>query len=213
MNREKVFTDFYEKNFDKLLRYLDYNFPNLHDSESQLQDTFIKFYELYYEGWNPSQSELMTYFMNYLKMTTLNTIKQNQKNKPVSLDVEYEVGSKIVTLKDILIQDDTTNSIDDKLNILNIIIKGLEKKWIERFDLLLLHYKGMSYEQISKEKSIPLSQVKNHIRLIRIYFCEEYSKLTNKKMEYKKESQKDSFISSEKIRIKNIEIRKKKKLI
>ena len=189
--KEKVFSDFYEKNFDKLLKFLDYTYPNLHDPESQLQDTFIKFYESYYEGWDSTKSELFTYFVNYLKMSTLNTIKQKQKNTPISLDIEYDIGSKVVTLKDILIQDDSTNGIDDKLDIFNKIVDNLEIKWIDKLELLMLYVKGLSYEEISKEKSIPLSQVKNHIRLIRIYFCDEYSKITGKKIEFTKEAPKN----------------------
>lgn len=212
LKSEKIFSDFYKKNFDKLLRYLDYSYPNLQDSESQLQDTFIKFYELYYDKWDPSQSELMTYFTNYLKMSTLNTIKQKQKNTPVSIDIEYQIGGKVATLKDILVDEDNSNNIDDNLKVLDLIVDKLKGKWIDRFDLLKLHYKGLSYDEIAECKNIPLSTVKNHIRLIRIYFCEEYSKITGRKLEYKKESQKDSIISVQKRNKRNRERKNKLKI-
>lgn len=190
MNKEKVFNDFYKKEFNNLLNWLTYSYPNLINAEDLLQDTFISWYQNYLEKYDGS-IKLKSYFVNYLVMCANGGLKKEAKNKPVSMDVEYPVGNKIFTLKDMLVDADNSNTIDEKLLILDTIISGLNSKWMKRYELLLLFIKGLSYEEIVIEKNITLATVKNHIRLIRIYICEEYSNITGTKLEFVKEK-KDS---------------------
>lgn len=186
MNNEKEFIDFYKENFNKLLKFLERNYPNLIDPESHLQDVFIKFYNNYLSDWDNTKSKFITYFTNYLKMETLSKIKQRQKNIPISMDIEIDIGGKIVSLKDILVEENNNNRIDFKLDILNKIIKDLDKQQLDKFSILEFYIKGMSYEEISKHTNLTLNQVKSKIHTIRIYLCNQYSKITGEKIEFAK---------------------------
>lgn len=190
MNRKKLFDDYYNKNFNKLLRYLEYQYPNLYDPENHLQVIFVQFWERYLPNWDETKSALSTYFGNYLNMEILNRIKM-QKDNIVSMDKEYDVGGKIVTIKDILSEDTYHNRIDEKMDILNQIIKNMDAKDLVNFETLKFYIDGMEYTQIAEHTGINLSTIKSRIRASRIYICDEYNKITGENIEFKKVKQKN----------------------
>ena len=159
------FEQYYNTNFNKLLRWIKYNYPNMDDHENLLQETFVKFYERYYNNWDSKKSTLDTYFRNYLIFESLNYIKGTKHIK--SIDEEFDG----VKLSDILVDETLNNTLDFRLEIYNKIKDGLNDKKKRNLDLLLMNVNGMTLKQISEKENIHLNRLKATMQRTRQYFC------------------------------------------
>lgn len=179
--KDKAFEDLYNKTFQKNLRWItyEYNIPNT-KAEDILQDTYIKFYQNYLQTHNQSKSSLITYFTNYLKMEilTYNT-RLKKKNKEVEFDIN------------LIAEQDIIEEIELKIEIVNKIIQSAPESIKTNYQLLLMWNDGKEAKQIGEELNINHNTIKTRIKKVRKYICEEYSRIQNLNITFKKTKKKD----------------------
>lgn len=190
------FNELYKKEYKIALKYLHKNFPNILDKEELLQNTFVKFLEKYYHTWDPTKSQLNTYFYNFLKMETL-SLHKSYKTKPYSLDKKVEEGDNKSFL-DLFINEEYESAFD--MDILNSIFDNLPEKYEYNYKLLLMSLKQKGID-ISIEEDINFNTYKSKIRIIRDYISKEYKRLSGDTFIFQKKEYKDKHILKQRKRI------------
>ena len=178
--KDKVFTELYSKTFNKNLRWITYDY-NISKAKAEdiLQDTYIKFYQRYLEGHNEEKSSLSTYFTNYLKMELMVYNISRKRSKEIEFDIT------------LIAEEEDIEVTELKLDIVNNIIKAAPDNIKEAYQLLLMWNSGKEAKEIGQELNINHNTIKTRIKRVREYICEEYNKIQNLNIKFKKTKKKD----------------------
>lgn len=181
MNNKELFIDYYRNNYNKIQVWIKFNYPNLNNIEDFLNDTILKFYENYLNDYDPTICSIKTYFINYVKLQALYTIKNNKTL--LSLDNENEEGNTFAEqLEDVKEFDNVDELLDIVFNKIIPTLKEKEKTYFNQ--LLLTHKKG--YKIAAEELNLNINSLKSRITHIRDVIGRKYYGLTGVKMEFRK---------------------------
>lgn len=182
-----TFEELYEKTFDKKLSWIKFNFPKLRNPEDVLQDSYLYFYQHYYNKWDSSICALDTYFTGYLNLSLLSNTKKDSNYNKIFTSIDN--GLDDTTYHNILTNPpevENENLHLFKLNKVKLIMDNAPQKYKDYYELLIKFNNGVKYKELAEQTGLNLSTIKNRIGRIRIYINEEYSKKEGIKVEFKK---------------------------
>jgi RNA polymerase sigma factor (sigma-70 family) len=203
MNKQEQFTKLYKNNYQKQVRYINfqYNIP-LAITEDLVQNVYIKFYETYLEGHDETKSALITYFTNYLNKSTLYYLKT--KKTLISIDEEfYGENNTRTSIKDML-KDDIEEKEFDKLEVVEAIINEAPDKIKEYYNLILQWNSGITIEKLSIMYNINPNTIKSKMKYVRKWICEKYSENIDKKVEFNKKKDINGELRSRRKKLQNL---------
>jgi len=157
------FNNFYSKNKNKLLFYINNKIKDIDISKDIMQDVFINVAENI-KNFNSSRSSITTFLYNIArnKVCDYKTIKSREM-----IDYYSDVNSFDDVSTNSLYNFNRMNDIDDEKRIVDMKLKksfnSLNKKSRE---ILKLRYNyNMKYDEIANKMEIPKHTVKNRIHM------------------------------------------------
>lgn len=189
---DDVFVNFYKKEWNSMLIWAKWKYPNVDYMEDILQETFLRFGENYYSEWDSTLSSLKTYFTNYFVMSMSNSYKAQKKKRlrEVSLDATIvDSFDGLTSFAELFVAEnpnEDTVSFEEIMTNLNKVIANFNAVKKEELTYLILWIEGNEYKKIAEIKGVNLSYVKNVIHNIRGRINKDYSELTNTKSKFKK---------------------------
>lgn len=157
---EKAFTKFFEKYYERLMRYTQ---SIVYDEELRREavlDTFMKA-----KGnigkFNEEMGTLSTFVFNIAKNTCIDKLRRKKNNEICFSDLELDYSEEHNFFQCVCPSDNAEEIKikKEKAQLIIKIIKAMKHKSMSTI-IRLRFYKGMSYEEICKVTGLPLGTVK-----------------------------------------------------
>jgi DNA-directed RNA polymerase specialized sigma24 family protein len=175
MSNIKLFEELIRKDYKKIKGFLINSYHiDVNDAEEILGIAIERFLvNNYVEKFDSTQSTLLTYFTNYVKLnylhkTKYSDVKQREKIQS-TINEEGELINPIEVFENVEQKDDEYD-FESELKQTHELLQNISKRKVKYnlgVDMLYDVADGMSYDEIALKYNVTLTTVKNYIHLVR----------------------------------------------